>query len=150
MTEDVAKYPRKQLTIVTCMDARVDVLTAFGLSGGDAHWLRNGGAVITDDVLRSLVLSQRLLRTRTVYVVGHTDCGLRSFSEEDLRQTLAWETGRVPPFPFHSFRDLEQHVRTSVHQVRVCPWLVHVDDVHGFVYDVKTHTVRPVEDVTPE
>lgn len=127
------------------MDARVDVLRAFGLEGADVHLLRNAGAVVTDDVLRSLVLSQRLLETRSVRIVGHTDCGLRTFSDAELAQTLAWETGSAPPFAFGAFQDVDEHVVASVARVRECPWLVHVNDVEGFVYDVSDGSIRPVE-----
>jgi carbonic anhydrase len=144
-----AAVPRRHLAIVTCMDARVDVFRAFDLAEGDAHVIRNAGAVVTDDVLRSLVLSQRLLETRTVWIVGHTDCGLRKVDEQELLRELAWETGRVPPFPIGSFRDLAQHVHVSVAAVRECPWLPHHDDVHGFVYDVDDHTVRDLETGRP-
>ena len=145
MSEDPA-IPRRHVVILTCMDARVDALGAFDFAPGDAHVLRNAGAVVTDDVLRSLVLSQRLLQTRSVLIMGHTECGLRTFTDDELTRTITWETGSAPPFPFHAFHDLEEHVRTSVRRVRECPWLLHVDEVRGYVYDVDDHTVRPVED----
>jgi carbonic anhydrase len=127
------------------MDARVDAVAAFGLDRGDAHLLRNAGAVASDDVLRSLVLSQRLLETRSVWVVAHTDCGLRQVHDDELAQQLTWETGAAPPFAFGAFYDIEAHVREQVAVVRACPWLPHIDDVRGFVYDVVDGSVRPVE-----
>jgi carbonic anhydrase len=144
MAEHNPAIPRRHVVIVTCMDARVDALGAFEFAPGDAHVLRNAGAVVTDDVLRSIVLSQRLLQTRSVLIVGHTECGLRTFTDVELTKTLAWETGQTPPFAWGAFLDLEEHVRTSVQRVRECPWLLHVDDVHGYVYDVNEHTVRPL------
>src|SRR6202008_4271449 len=118
-----AAIPRRHLAIVTCMDARVNVLQAFGVAGGDIHLLRNAGAVVTDDVLRSLVLSQRLLETTAVRVVGHTDCGLRSVTDAEITDLLVKETGLVPPFAFGTFHDLDKHVHASVARVRECPWL---------------------------
>ena len=140
-----AAIPRRHLAIVTCMDARVNVLQAFGMAGGDIHLLRNAGAVVTDDVLRSLVLSQRLLETTAVRVVGHTDCGLRSVTDTEITDLLVKETGLVPPFAFGTFHDLDAHVRASVERVRACPWLPHVDDVTGWIYDVNTHRATPVD-----
>jgi carbonic anhydrase len=137
--------PKKHLAIVTCMDARVDVLGAFGLAVSDVHLLRNAGAVITDDVLRSLVLSQRILATRSVRVVGHTDCALRKYSDAELADLLIRETGTAPTFEFGTFHDLDEHVRTSVERIRICPWLPYVDDVTGWVYDVANHTISAVE-----
>ena len=145
MADQNPAIPRRHVVIVTCMDARVDALGAFDFEPGDAHVLRNAGAVVTDDVLRSIVLSQRLLQTRSVLVMGHTECGLRTFSDAELTKTLAWETGKTPPFAWGAFHDLEEHVRTSVQRVRECPWLVHVDDVRGYVYDVHDHTTRLLE-----
>ena len=135
----------KHLAIVTCMDARVDVLGAFGLAVSDVHLLRNAGAVITDDVLRSLVLSERILDTRSVRVVGHTDCALRNYSDAELADLLVRETGTAPTFEFGTFHDLDEHVRTSVERIRICPWLPYVDDVTGWVYDVADHTISALE-----
>ena len=137
--------PRRHLAIVTCMDARVDVLSVFGLKVSDVHLLRNAGAVVTDDVLRSLVLSQRMLGTHSVRVVGHTDCALRNFSDVELAEVLIQETGTAPTFEFGTFHDLDEHVRTSVERIRTCPWIRHVDDVTGWVYDVANHTISALE-----
>jgi carbonic anhydrase len=126
------------------MDSRIDPLAPFGLDHGDAHILRNGGAVASDDVLRSLVLSQRLLETTTVHLMAHTDCGLRKVHDDELAKQLTWETGQAPPFAFGAFFDEEAHVRAQVARIRDCPWLPHVDDVHGWVYDVSDGSVREV------
>ena len=116
----------------------------FGLAPGDAHVLRNAGAVVTDDMLRSLVLSQRLLDTRSVFVIAHTECGLRKIVDDELARQLAWETGEAPPFAFGAFVDLDEHVRAQVERVQACRWLAHVDDVRGFVCDVSDGSIQPV------
>jgi carbonic anhydrase len=136
--------PAEHIVVLTCMDSRVDPLAAFGLEHGDAHLLRNAGAVASDDVLRSLVLSQRLLETTVVYVMAHTDCGLRKVHDDEMAKQLAWETGQAPPFAFGAFFDEETHVREQVERVRDCPWLPHVDEVKGFIYDVSDGSVREV------
>ena len=136
--------PRKHLVIITCMDARIDPQRALGLELGDAHVLRNAGAVVSDDVLRSLVLSQRLLETRSVAVMAHTECGLRDVHDDELARQLTSETGSAPPFAFGSFYDVDEHVRQQVQLVRECPWLRHVSDVRGFVLDVSDGSVRTV------
>jgi carbonic anhydrase len=127
------------------MDARIDALAALGLALGDAHVLRNAGAVVSDDVLRSLVLSQRLFGTRTVVVLAHTQCGLRTVDDDALARELERETGAAPPFAFGSFRDVDGHVRESVRRVRECAWLPHRDDVRGGVLELETGAVRPVD-----
>jgi carbonic anhydrase len=141
---ELSAVPRRHLTIITCMDARIDPQHALGLEMGDAHVLRNAGAVATDDVLRSLVLSQRLLETTAVAVMAHTECGLRDLHDEELARQLTSETGQRPPFAFASFHDVDEHVRTQVERVRTCPWLPHVDEVRGYVLDVSTAAVREV------
>ncbi len=141
---DLSAIPRRHLAIITCMDARIDPQHALGFELGDAHVLRNAGAVVTDDVLRSLVLSQRLLETRSVVVMAHTDCGLRKVRDDEMARRLAEETGEAPPFAFGAFFDLEEHVHLQVARVRTCPWLHHVDDVRGCVLDIAAGEVRPV------
>jgi carbonic anhydrase len=126
------------------MDARIDPQGALGLELGDAHVLRNAGAVVTDDVLRSLVLSQRLLQTRSVAVMAHTECGLRDVHDDDLARQLALETGSAPPFAFGAFYDVDEHVRQQVEHVRACPWLPHVTEVRGYVLDLSDGAVRAV------
>jgi carbonic anhydrase len=126
------------------MDARIDPQHVLGLELGDAHVLRNAGAVATDDVLRSLVLSQRLLETRSVAVMAHTQCGLRDLHDEALARQLEAETGQRPPFALASFHDVDEHVRTQVELIRACPWLPHVDDIRGYVLDVANGTARLV------
>jgi carbonic anhydrase len=126
------------------MDARINPQRALGFDFGDAHVLRNAGAVVTDDVLRSLVLSQRLLATTAVAVMAHTDCGLRDVHDDELARQLEAETGEAPPFAFGAFYDLDAHVRAQVAVVKACVWLPHVDDVRGYVLDIANGSVRPV------
>ncbi len=126
------------------MDARIDPQRALGLELGAAHVLRNAGAVATDDVLRSLVLSQRLLQTRSIAVMAHTECGLREVHDDEMARQLAWETGQAPPFAFGAFYDIDAHVVEQIERVRACPWLPHVDDVRGYVLDIADGSVRTV------
>ena len=141
---DLSAIPSRHLAIVTCMDARIDPQRALGLELGAAHVLRNAGAVATDDVLRSLVLSQRLLQTRSIAVMAHTECGLREVHDDEMARQLAWETGQAPPFAFGAFYDIDAHVVEQIERVRACPWLPHVDDVRGYVLDIADGSVRTV------
>jgi len=137
--------PSRKLAIVTCMDSRLDVFAALGLGDGEAHVLRNAGGVITDDVIRSLAISQRLLGTREVMLIHHTDCGMQKLTDDGFRAELQAETGVAPAFAIESFTDLEADVRQSVLRVRRSEFLPHRDAVRGFVYDVDTHRLRKVE-----
>lgn len=137
--------PARQLAIVTCMDARIDPPAAMGLLLGDAHVIRNAGAVVSDDVLRSLVLSQRLLGTQAVAVIAHTQCALGSLDDGELRSALEAETGQAPSFAFGAFSELEDHVRDQVERVRSCPWLPHRGEVRGYVLDISDGSLRAVE-----
>jgi carbonic anhydrase len=141
---ELTAIPRKHLAIITCMDARIDPQRALGLELGDAHVLRNAGAIVSDDVLRSLVLSQRVLETRSVAVMAHTECGLRDIHDDELVRQLTLETGKAPPFAFGAFHNLDEHVHREVERVRACPWLLHVNDVRGYVLDVSDGSVRTV------
>jgi carbonic anhydrase len=136
--------PRRQLAIVTCMDSRLDVFAALGLGVGEAHVLRNAGGVITDDVIRSLAISQRLLGTREVMLIHHTDCGMQKLSDDDFRAELQEDTGVAPAFAIESFTDLDADVRQSILRVRRSAFLPHRDSVRGFVYDVDSHRLREV------
>jgi carbonic anhydrase len=137
--------PSRRLAIVTCMDSRLDVFAALGLSGGEAHVLRNAGGVITDDVIRSLAVSQRRLGTREVMLIHHTDCGMQSLTDDGFRAELQEATGVAPAFAIESFSDVDEDVRQSVLRVRRSPFLPHRDVVRGFVYDVDTHRLREIE-----
>lgn len=137
--------PRRRLVIVTCMDSRLDVFAALGLHEGEAHILRNAGGVITDDVIRSLAVSQRRLGTSAVMLIHHTDCGMQSLTDDGFRAELQEATGVAPAFAIESFTDLDADVRQSVLRARRSPFLLHRDLIRGFVYDVDTHALREVD-----
>ena len=136
--------PARQLAVVTCMDSRIDLFAALGLHEGDAHILRNAGGVVTDDVIRSLVISQRRLGTRSVMLIHHSGCGMQLITDDGFRAELERATGVAPTFAIGSFTDLDADVRQSVLRVRACPFLPYRDDVRGFVYDVAYGTLREV------
>ena len=136
--------PRRRLAIVTCMDSRLDVFAALGLHHGEAHILRNAGGVITDDVIRSLAVSQRRLLTREVMLIHHTDCGMQKLTDDGFRAELQEASGVAPAFAIESFSDLDGDVRQSLRRVRRSPFLLHTDCIRGFVYDVDTHGLREV------
>jgi len=136
--------PRRRLAIVTCMDSRLDVFAALGLEHGEAHVLRNAGGVITDDVIRSLSISQRRLGTREVMLIHHTDCGMQTLTDDGFRAELQEATGVAPAFAVESFVDVDADVRQSILRVRRSAFLPHRDLVRGFVYDVDSHRLREV------
>ena len=136
--------PSRQLAIVTCMDSRLDVFAALGLGDGEAHVLRNAGGVITDDVIRSLAVSQRRLGTRAVMLIHHTDCGLETITDDGFRTELREDTGVAPSFAIESFTDVEADVRQSILRVRRTPFLLHREQVRGFIYDVDSHQLGEV------
>jgi carbonic anhydrase len=140
----LAVEPSRHLAIVTCMDSRLDVFAALGLGDGEAHVLRNAGGVITDDVIRSLALSQRKLGTREVMLIHHDDCGLQTITEDGFREELREASGVTPSFAIESFTDVEADVRQSILRVRRNSFLPYRDAVRGFVYDVDTHALREV------
>jgi carbonic anhydrase len=135
--------PVRGLVIVTCMDARLDVLRAMGLAMGDAHIIRNAGGLATDDAIRSLIVSQQLLGTHEIVVIGHTGCGLLGADEDTLRDRMTAETGEAVDIAFGSFDDLDASVQASVERLRTHPWLKRVP-VHGLVFDVATGRLREV------
>jgi carbonic anhydrase len=137
--------PQKKLAIVACMDSRIDIFSVFGLGVGEAHVIRNAGGLITDDVLRSLVLSQRALGTRAIVLLHHTDCGLMKIREREFREAIVADTGLEPPYEFGAFTDVDESVRRGIARVREHPFLPHRDVVRGFVYEVETGVVREVD-----
>jgi carbonic anhydrase len=137
--------PSRGLAVVTCMDCRLDVLGGLGLKQGEAHVLRNAGGIVTDDVIRSLAISQRRLGTREVALVHHTDCGMEKLTDEGFAAELEEAAGTAPPFEIGAFADAEADVRESVLRVRRSPFLPHRDAVRGYLYDVATHRLREVE-----
>jgi|1186.fasta_scaffold992473_1 carbonic anhydrase len=141
------KRPNKRLFVLTCMDSRILVETVLGLHRGEAHVCRNGGPTVTDDVLRSLTLSQHALGTREVMIIGHSDCGLLNLNDEEFGQRVTEETGKTMSrtFPFYGFKDVEQKIRTEMERVRSHRWL-HPDTlVRGFVFDVASGYLKEVD-----
>ncbi len=136
--------PRRKLAIVTCMDSRLDVFAALGLGHGEAHVLRNAGGVITDDVIRSLAISQRKLETREVMLIHHTNCGMQTLTDDGFRAELQEATGVAPAFAIESFSDADADVRQSILRVRRSAFVPHRDVVRGFVYDVDSHRLHEV------
>lgn len=138
--------PRRRLAIVACMDSRMDIFEMLGLRHGEAHIIRNAGGVVTDDVIRSLVLSQRLLGTREIILVHHTNCGLEGLSADDFMAGLESEVGIKPSWALEGFADPFADVRQSIARLQVNPFVQHKDHVRGFVYDVadgRLHEVAP-------
>ncbi|MFI0904944.1 beta-class carbonic anhydrase [Streptomyces sioyaensis] len=136
--------PVRKVAVVSCMDARIDLHAALGLKLGDCHTIRNAGGVVTDDIIRSLTISQRALGTRSVVLIHHTTCGLLSLTE-DFRHDLAAEVGQRPTWAVEAFKDLDEDVRQSMQRVRTSPFLLHTDDVRGFVFDVTTGLLREID-----
>jgi len=136
--------PAKQVAVVACMDSRMDIFALLGLKNGEAHIIRNAGGVVTDDVIRSLAISQRRLGTREVMLIHHTDCGMQKITDDGFRMELQETTGVSPSFAIESFTDVETDVRQSILRVRRSPFLPHRDVVRGFVYDVDSHRLREV------
>jgi carbonic anhydrase len=145
----LARKPARRLALLTCMDARVDPVGALGLELGDAHVIRNAGGVASDDALRSLVISNRLLGTDTAYVVGHTQCGMISFTNEELYAQLEHEGLDARWLDFLPFTEIEASVRASVRRLRATPLLPKDYRVEGFVFDVATGRVEPVAAAAP-
>lgn len=137
--------PRKRLAIVACMDARLETGSALGIREGDAHVIRNAGGVVTDDVIRSLAISQRLLKTREIMILHHSDCGMLTFTSEDLQDSLEKETGIRPHFSFETFSHLEKDVQDSIVRVKNSPFIPHKESIRGFVYDVETGRIHEVK-----
>jgi carbonic anhydrase len=139
--------PARKLAIVACMDARMSVEPMLGLKTGDAHIIRNAGGLVTEDALRSLVISQQLLGTEEVLIINHTDCGMLTFKDDNLRKKLIAQTGTdtVAPAHFHAFPDLEENVRKQIQKVVSHPWIPKTVSVRGFVYDVKSGQLKEVK-----
>jgi carbonic anhydrase len=136
--------PATGVAVIACMDARVHVYDMLGLHEGDAHVIRNAGGVVTDEEIRSLAISQRLLGTREVMLIHHTDCGMLTFTDEEFRQALVKDTGVEPSWGAGSFSDLDDHVRQSIAEIKDSPFVPHTDQVRGFVFDVENGSLREV------
>jgi len=141
---DLPMPPAKQVAVLACMDARLNPYGALGLHEGDAHVIRNAGGVVTDDAIRSLAISQRLLGTREIVLIHHTDCGMLTFHDDDLKAAIEKETGLRPPFALEAFADVEEDVRQSIRRIQASPFVPHKDAVRGFVYDVRTGQLNEV------
>jgi carbonic anhydrase len=136
--------PARHLAVIACMDSRLDVFGALGLALGEAHVVRNAGGIVTDDVIRSLAISQRLLDTQEIVLIQHTDCGLLRITDDGFRSELLEATGIAPPFAIETFTDLDANVRQSLERLRTSPFLAYKDRVRGFVYDVDTGALREI------
>src|SRR6478672_8322937 len=136
--------PARRIAIVACMDARLDPQALLGLEEGDAHVIRNAGGVITDDEIRSLAISQRLLGTEEIILIHHTDCGMLTFKDDDFRRQIEHDTGIKPEWAAEAFDDLEQDVRQSIARIKASPFIPKKDQVRGFVYDVETGRLSEV------
>ena len=136
--------PAKHLAIVACMDARLNVYGLLGLSEGDAHIIRNAGGIVTQDELRSLAISQRLLGTTEIILIHHTDCGMLTFHDDEFRAAIAAETGVKPTWAAEAFSDLDADVRQNIARIRAETAIPHKDSIRGFVYDVAKGTLREV------
>jgi carbonic anhydrase len=141
---DLPMPPASALAVVACMDARLNVYALLGLREGQAHVIRNAGGVVTDDVIRSLVISQRLLGTREVILIHHTDCGMLTFSDDQVKATIEADCGVRPHFALEAFPDLEADVRQSIARIKASPFVPHKDAIRGFVYDVSTGALKEV------
>ena len=129
--------PKRRLAIVACMDSRMDIFQMLGLDHGDAHIIRNAGGVVTDDVVRSLVLSQRRLNTREIILIHHTNCGLENLNEGGFFEELVGETGIKPGWSLEAFKDPHEDVRQSMSRLKHSPFILHKDHIRGFVYEVE-------------
>ena len=135
---DLPMPPARKVAIVACMDARLDVYRMLGLGLGEAHVIRNAGGVVTDDVIRSLAISQRLLGTNEIVLIHHTDCGMLTFKDDELKGQIAQQTGVRPHFAMEAFDDPAEDVRQSMRRIQASPFIEKKDAVRGFVFDVKT------------
>jgi carbonic anhydrase len=141
---DLPLPPAKKVAVVACMDARLNPYGLLGLEEGDAHVIRNAGGVITDDEIRSLAISQRLLGTEEIMLIHHTDCGMLTFTDDEFKRTVQDDTGIKPEWAAEAFPDLDEDVRQSLARVKASPFIPRKDSVRGFVYDVETGKLREV------
>ena len=136
--------PSRHIAIVACMDSRMDISPMLGMHDGEAHVIRNAGGVVTDDVVRSLAISQRLLSTREIMLIHHTDCGMQKTTDDEFKRAVEAETGIRPHWAVESFGDAEQDVRQSIGRLRASPFIPHKDAIRGFVFDVDTGKLNEV------
>jgi len=138
--------PAKQTAVVACMDARLNPYGVLGLSEGDSHVIRNAGGVVTDDVIRSLTISQRLLGTNEIILIHHTGCGMLTFHDDDVKAQIEADTGIRPSFALEAFPDLDVDVRQSIARIKASPFIPNKDSIRGFVYEVETGRLREVKE----
>jgi carbonic anhydrase len=136
--------PSKHIAVVACMDARMSIPAMLGMRDGEAHVIRNAGGAVTDDVIRSLAISQRLLGTREIMLIHHSDCGMLTTTEDEFKRAVETETGIRPPWAVESFADVEQDVRQSIARLMGSPFIPHKDAIRGFVFDVDTGKLNEV------
>jgi carbonic anhydrase len=136
--------PAKGTAVVACMDARLDVYRVLGLEEGDAHVIRNAGGVVTDDVLRSLLISQRLLGTKEIILIHHTECGMLTFTDDEVKAAVHADIGLRPHFALEAFGDLDEDVRQSIARIKASPYVPNKDSIRGFVFDVQNGELREV------
>jgi carbonic anhydrase len=136
--------PARGLAVVACMDARLNLYAILGLAEGEAHVIRNAGGVVTDDEIRSLAISQRLLGTREIILIHHTDCGMLTFTDDDFKAAILADTGIKPPWAAEAFSDLNADVRQSIARIKASPFVPHTGQVRGFVFDVATGKLNEV------
>jgi carbonic anhydrase len=136
--------PGKHVAVVACMDARLDVYRILGLNEGEAHVIRNAGGVITDDEIRSLAISQRLLGTQEIILIHHTDCGMLTFTDDEFKKSIQDDTGIKPAWGAEAFPDLDEDVRQSIARIEASPFVPHKDQIRGFVFDVATGKLNEV------
>jgi carbonic anhydrase len=141
---DLPRPPSKKVAVVACMDARLNVYGALGLREGDAHVIRNAGGVVTDNEIRSLAISQRLLGTEEIILIHHTDCGMRTFTDDQFKRTIQDEVGIKPEWAAEAFSDVDEDVRQSIARIKTSPFIPRKESVRGFVYDVSTGALREV------
>ena len=141
---DLPMPPGKALAVVACMDARLNVYALLGLEEGQAHVIRNAGGVVTEDVIRSLAISQHLLGTKEIILVHHTDCGMLTFTDDQVKADIEAATGLRPHFALEAFSDLERDIRQSIARIRHSPFVLHKDSIRGFIYDVTTGQLQEV------
>ena len=141
---DLPLPPGKRVAVLACMDARLNPYGILGLTEGDAHVIRNAGGVVSDDAIRSLAISQNLLGTEEIILIHHTDCGMLTFTDDELAEKLEQETGVRPDWRAHSFSDVEEDVREGVERIKSSPFIPRTDRVRGFVYEVETGGLREV------
>jgi carbonic anhydrase len=137
--------PSAHLAVVACMDARLNVYAILGLEEGQAHVIRNAGGVVTDDEIRSLTISQRLLGTTSIILIHHTDCGMLTFTDDQFKASIQQDVGIKPEWAAEAFPDLDEDVRQSIARIKASPFIPHTDDVRGFVFDVGTGRLREVK-----